>query len=653
MTTSTNTPRARRSGLAALRLRLQRQLRLNEEAPLGYPAPMLQDFLQTRGFREQGSYLRSALVVCLLAACAYIVGITAVPTTDRDEPRFAQASRQMAESSRLADWVIPRVGEEIRLKKPPLIYWVQAPTVLAITGGDPSRDAIWMYRLPSAIAALGAGLLTLWLGRSMFGGHVGLLAACMLVVSPVLAVDAHMARADEVLLFTTTLSMCALWRLWRMHRVDPNARGGLPIGSVALLWVAVGLGILAKGPITPFVAATCAIGAAAARREWRFIWRLRPFFGLFVLAAMATPWIWLAMREVGWDTLNAAFEKEVLLRAREGAEGHAFPPGYYLLTIVAFFFPGSLLTGLAFGRLAMRAFAAQAPAGAGFLARMRTRFASARGRDAEIFLFCWAVPTWLAFELIVTKFPHYILPIYPAIALFTARCVLGGLRALPKPLNAGDRFGFGVWLVVGSVLALAGPGLYFTLLALGKTAPSIPSWPPLEDSASPVFILALGASLGSVALLVVAWRASLAGLFARALTIAIPATVLAQMALFSVWIPNTRWIWNTPRIVGIVAADAGKLPPDADFPKIAGVGYQEDSLMWATRGRLVRFGDAVDETNRATIVAWAAENPGAYLLLPRTSAAEFESVAIAVGDLVGFNYSDGDPVDHVVMRVKR
>ncbi len=288
---------------------------------------MLHEFLQTRGYREQASFLRSALIVCLLAACAYLVGIAAVPVTDRDEPRFAQASRQMAESERLADWVIPRVGDEIRLKKPPLIYWVQAPTVLAITGGDPSRDAIWMYRLPSAIAALCAGLLTLWLGRSMFGGHVGLLAACMLVVSPVLAVDAHMARADELLLGTTTLAMCALWRLWRMHRLDPNARGGLPIGSVALLWIAVGLGILAKGPITPFVAATCAIGCAAARREWRFIWRLRPFFGLAVLAAMATPWIWLAIREVGWETLEAAFEKEVLLRAREGAEGHGIPPG--------------------------------------------------------------------------------------------------------------------------------------------------------------------------------------------------------------------------------------------------------------------------------------------------------------------------------------
>jgi 4-amino-4-deoxy-L-arabinose transferase-like glycosyltransferase len=309
------------------------------------------------------------------------------------------------------------------------------------------------------------------------------------------------------------------------------------------------------------------------------------------------------------------------------------------------------LTGLAFGRLVIRAFAARAAPGAGFLARMRSRFTSTRGRDAEVFLFCWAVPTWLAFELIVTKFPHYILPIYPAIALFTARCVLGGLRALPKPLNAGDRFGFGVWMVVGSVLALAAPALYFTMLALGKTAPALPAWPPLEDSGSPLFILATGASIGSVALLVIAWRASLAGAFARAMTIAIPATVLGQMAMFGVWIPNTRWIWNTPRIVGIVAADAGLLPTDDDFPRIAGVGYQEDSLMWATRGRLVRFGDAVNDENRDAIFAWAKANPGAYLLVPKMAAHEFDSIATTAGDLSGFNYSDGDPVDHVLMRV--
>jgi 4-amino-4-deoxy-L-arabinose transferase-like glycosyltransferase len=282
-----------------------------------------------------------------------------------------------------------------------------------------------MYRLPSAIAAWLAGLATLWLGRRMFGGNVGLLAAATLVICPVLVTDAHMARADEVLLFATTLAMCALWICWKSHRVAPAARGGLPFAPTVALWFFIALGMLAKGPITPFVVGSCAFVCAAARRDWRFLWRLRPFTGIAVLACIAVPWVVLAAREVGWETLREAFRAEVLDRAKEGAEGHGAPPGYYLITLVAFFFPGSLLTALAFGRLFLRAFAATTAEHAGFFSRFRTRLFSARGRDAEIFLLGWAVPTWLAFEIVVTKFPHYILPIYPALALFTARCVLG------------------------------------------------------------------------------------------------------------------------------------------------------------------------------------------------------------------------------------
>ena len=593
------------------------------------------------------------MIVLVLSACVYLVGMRAIPVTDRDEPRFAQASRQMAEGGALADWVVPRVGELIRLKKPPLIYWMQAPSAMVLTAGDLTYDAIWMYRLPSAIAALVAALATLWLGRAMFAGNVGLLAACMLVVSPVIVTDCHMARADELLLATTTLAMCGLWRLWKAHRINPDAHGGLPIASVALFWFFVGLGVMAKGPITPFVAGTCALGVAAARREWRFVWRLRPFTGLLVLACMALPWIFLAIREVGFDTLKAAFEKEVLLRAREGAEGHAAPPGYYLVTLVVFFFPGSLLTALGFGRMVIRAFVASSTANTGFFARLRQRACSSRGRDAELFLFFWAVPTWLAFELIVTKFPHYILPIYPAIALFTARTVLGGIRALPKPLNAGDRFGFGAWMVVGIVLSLAGPLLFFVLHARGMTASALLSWPLLSDSSIGMFTIALVATLIAIALLISAWRDALTGRFTRAMILAIPATALAEMALFGVWLPNTRWIWNTPRIVGIIAADCKKTPDDADFPRIAGVGYNEDSLLWTTRNKLTRFGDAVTDNNRDALHSWCRDNPGSYLLLPRASVRHFTEHGTVIGELDGFNYSDGDPVDHAILRIER
>ncbi|MEY5060212.1 MAG: hypothetical protein RIS45_133 [Planctomycetota bacterium] len=604
---------------------------------------------EQRALRKRDSWLLSAAIVCLLAACTFLVGIAAVPVTDRDEPRFAQASRQMAEGDSLADWIVPRVGDTIRLKKPPLIYWVQAPTVLALTGGDPSRDAIWMYRLPSAIAALAAALATLWLGRAMFGGNTGLLAACLLVVSPVIVTDCHMARADEVLLVTTTLSLCVLWTLWSAYRRGER----LGFARIALLWFCVGLGILAKGPITPFVAATAAIGCAAARRDWIFIWRLRPFTGLAVLSAIAVPWIWLAGNEVGWDTLRAAFDKEVVQRAKEGAEGHAAPPGYYVVTLIAFFFPGALLAALGLERAIKRAFVVRHAAGAKFVARMKARFASVRGRDAELFLVCWIVPTWLAFELVMTKFPHYVLPVYPALALLVARLALGGVRALPKALNAGDRFTANAWLVAGCALSLAGAALYFWLQATGRVARAEGAWPSLANDGWFTLVIAGIASAAACVLIVRGWRAARAGLFARALLFAIPATALAEMAVFGMWIPNAHWIWNTPRFVGVVVADSGKLPTAEDFPRIGGVGYGEDSLVWTTRDRLDRLGDAVTDKTRPRIEEWCRANPGGYLLIPRRNLQEFTVFGTVVGELDGFNYSKGNPVAHAVLRINR
>ncbi|MFM1866902.1 MAG: hypothetical protein RL591_310, partial [Planctomycetota bacterium] len=163
------------------------------------------------------------------------------------------------------------------------------------------------------------------------------------------------------------------------------------------------------------------------------------------------------------------------------------------------------------------------------------------------------------------------------------------------------------------------------------------------------------ATLGAVVLIVLAWRAAVRDRFARAMALAIPATVLAEIATFGAWIPSFRWVFNTPRIVGIVAEHSGKTPRDVDFPRIGGIGYQEDSLLWTTRDRLDRLGDRVTDANRAAVHAWIEANPGAYLLIPR---AEIEDLAKSarvlepVGELDGFNYSDGDPVAHAIFRVK-
>src|SRR5205085_474742 len=81
----------------------------------------------------------------LAAAALYLVGNGSVPLWDRDEPRYAQTSKQMLETG---DWVMPRLLDEPRLAKPAFIYWCQAASMKLFGATD------WAARLPSVVAAL-------------------------------------------------------------------------------------------------------------------------------------------------------------------------------------------------------------------------------------------------------------------------------------------------------------------------------------------------------------------------------------------------------------------------------------------------------------------------------------------------------------------
>src|SRR6266704_7201573 len=96
----------------------------------------------------------------------YLPGISAIPPLDRDEARFAQATRQMLETG---DFIRIRFQDEARNKKPVGIYWLQAGAVAAFS--TPESPEIWPYRLPSVLAATAAVLLTLVFGSRLFGSQ--------------------------------------------------------------------------------------------------------------------------------------------------------------------------------------------------------------------------------------------------------------------------------------------------------------------------------------------------------------------------------------------------------------------------------------------------------------------------------------------------
>src|SRR6185369_2152699 len=137
---------------------------------------------------------RSYALLAGLCLALYVPGIAAIPPLDRDEARFAQASRQMLETG---DFLRIRFQDEARNKKPAGIYWLQAAAVhLASTA---ESNAAWPYRLPSVIGAVGAVLLTFGFGACLVGRQAALLGAALLASCVLLVSEAHLAKTDAAL----------------------------------------------------------------------------------------------------------------------------------------------------------------------------------------------------------------------------------------------------------------------------------------------------------------------------------------------------------------------------------------------------------------------------------------------------------------------
>ena len=576
--------------------------------------------------------IAAVVAVCLMV---YLPGLATIPPVDRDESRFAQASRQMAEGRFPGDWVVPRVQEEPRLNKPPVIYWLQASSALAFTGGAIEHDAIWMYRVPSVLAAIVAAVATLLIGTSMFGLRCGMLAAVLLAIAPVVVFDAHQARADEVLLAVTVLAVACLWRLWR-HRRDPR----LPKRWTTLLWLLIGVGVLVKGPVTPVVVGGAAAALAFASGNGGWLWRLRPLGGMAIAAATAVPWLALAAAELGWEPLWSRIVEETIGRASSPMEGHSGPPGMHLVLLVALFWPGSLLAGLGIVRGFRVALKMPDAGSGGRLARLRARWRSRRvGRSSELFLLAWLLPGWLAFEIAATKLPHYTLPMYPAIALLSARGLVAASRGWSEAATRLSRFGFGLWAVLGGLMVLAPAAIAAMAIREGwfggAAAAAIPSLLAVADHHA---WLALASLLACVLIVGISVRMILGGrVLAGQLLALVPAVAALQVTFGSV-LPGLAHVWISPRVMGEIDRLGAAGRP------LAAVAFHEDSLVHLTRGRIARIGEG-------EIDAWLAANPDGVVLAPATlveSRPGLRPLADGEGPpppIVGWNYSKGERVE--------
>ena len=290
------------------------------------------------------SHGRAAALLIVFCLIAFLPGFFRIPPVDRDEARFAQATKQMVESG---DYVDIHFQDEVRYKKPVGIYWLQAAAVKAggALGVPRAHTTIWLYRLPSLFGAVSGVLLTYWAALAFVGRRAALIAALMMASSIVLGVEARLAKTDAVLLACSVAAMGAMARIYLAQRQTPETPADWR--QPGIMWTAMAAGVLIKGPLILMFVGLAAITLSVLDRSARWILALRPLSGVIWMLLLVLPWFITIVLRSGDSFFEQSIGHDMLAKVAGGQEAHGAPPGYYLLLFWVTFWPGAVLAGLA------------------------------------------------------------------------------------------------------------------------------------------------------------------------------------------------------------------------------------------------------------------------------------------------------------------
>jgi 4-amino-4-deoxy-L-arabinose transferase-like glycosyltransferase len=334
---------------------------------------------------------RTGLLLFLAVVALALPQAALLPLLDRDEPRFAEASREMLQSG---EYAVPTFNHAPRYAKPPLIYWCQ--TVAFTLFGENAFAA----RLPSLLATAGtAWLIAAWgasFGRIQMGLGAGLCyALCLQTIQ-----QGRVATADALLIYFMTLTAYAGWRVLTELHVSHSTRS---YRWDTLLALGFAGGFLAKGPEAFLPLAPLLYCARGMGR--RVIGEILVNFviGVVIVLFWAVP----AYIKTNGDYWRIGLSEGVGQRMVSGLQGHGTSGlGGYLL-FLPYYFVLFWLGALPWSPL--------------LLIRARKLFSGWKPDRADTYLLLNAGLIFFVFTLMVTKLPHYTLPAFPFLALFFAR----------------------------------------------------------------------------------------------------------------------------------------------------------------------------------------------------------------------------------------
>ncbi len=425
------------------------------------------------GWRHQSVV---ALIVLLYGSSLFSFRLGEARTFTGHEGLVAQISREMLASG---DWLVPRIGGNPWLEKPPLPHWC-----VAVAGAVYGTVDEYAARLPSVLGSL-IGILTMTLlAQRWFGVQRGLLTGLILATSSYVVTYARLAEADVYLWTLIIGCMAAFSADWVRAEGDSLVHWG---GPRWIFFALLGLTQLTKGPLfgavlvlLPCLVFLVNVALDEIRGEKKvglgmLAWTLRPFRwllhpGILLGLALATLWPLLIVYrfpeagELWWmHTFGRVTGPKVLNPA---------PWWYYFSTM-----PWQLLPWTPCVLLGMTVSLSRA---------------CQHPRGADRFLWIWFGIQFVFLSAVAAKHHHYLIHALPPCAVWASE---GLLRVFERTSTWWNRFrtGVAVRLMMGTLLGLA--------LAFTAALPFFfPHWPYVTDAVL-LTLLGLVTLLGVVVML--------------------------------------------------------------------------------------------------------------------------------------------------------
>ena len=361
-----------------------------------------------------------------LLLLARLVTMAWLPLMDTTEARYAEIGRKMAE---LDDWVTPWFDYGVPFwGKPPLSFWMTALSFRLFGVNE------FAARLPHLLCGLGIAAIVWRFARRWLDARRALLCLSLLAGSVLFLVAVGAVMTDTVLQLCLAWAMCSFWEaLHAETKVRQRLQG-------AAFFAAIGLGLLAKGPVMPVLVALSLAPWLWQQRRWGEAWRRLPVLGGPLLtAAIALPWYVLAEARspgfLSYFLLGEHWHRYLTPGWRGDLYGHAhrYMPGTIWLFALMALLPWTVLLPLAIWRSRVD----------------RTSVASAASdvralpQGLSAYLLFWALMPLLFFSAARNIIPTYALPAVPAAALWAGNLIR---RRVARPE---------VWVATGLLWVLA------------------------------------------------------------------------------------------------------------------------------------------------------------------------------------------------------